>query len=72
MLWAPVPRHRPEAVVAMPGRCSGASRSSLRTPRSSGWQVSSADPFPNIPMEDPILQLPVARGGGLSVCPGLL
>ena len=50
MLWAPAPCHRPEAVVAVPGRCSGASRFLLRTPgaragRSALWTLSPTSPW---------------------------
>ena len=50
MLWAPAPRQRPEAVVAVPGRCSGASRFLLRTPGARlGLAGQRCGPFPQHP-----------------------
>ena len=68
MLWAPVPRHRPEAVVARPGRCSGASRSSLRTPwagRLALRTLSPTSPWRTPSSSCQLLEVWGGGGGGL-------
>lgn len=66
MLWALVPRHRPEAVVAIPGRCSGASRSSLRTPGARAGRSALRTFSPTSPWRTPSSSCQLLEvGGGL-------
>ena len=68
MLWAPVPRHRPEAVVARPGRCSGASRSSLRTPWAGRLALRTLSPTSPWRTPSSSCQLLEVWGGAGAVC----